>query len=283
MPFDPPFVIAPTVVTLALKALDVNNSTNTRIDTDVTSVSSSGFALHCKTWNDSQVFRLEVSWIAHTFAGGVFDSWAPNSDLLVPSHWAAEHICPKLEREQEAAIIELRSHKPQTWRCYCCSYDLPNFIHIDKHIVSKKHERKKHTAQAPSVKIEYLSGQCASGHLRVRVQLGTDPSLSIEPEQGSTDSPQRNNIGASAQARHILSETGPVGIHASPPATPPPSSITPPLIGIAYAGRSQASADHSISLAGHAPPQSQTNNVRSEVLVISVDELLYSDPRPSLN
>ena len=76
--FDPPFVIAPTVVTLALKALDVNNSTNTRIDTDVTSVSSSGFSLHCKTWLDSQIFSLEVSWIAHTFAGGVFDSWAPS-------------------------------------------------------------------------------------------------------------------------------------------------------------------------------------------------------------
>ena len=59
------------------------------------------------------------------------------------------------------------------------------------HIVGKKHERKKLTAQAPCVKIEYLSGQCASGHLRVRVQLGTDAALLSEPEQGLADNPHQ--------------------------------------------------------------------------------------------
>ena len=37
----------------------------------------------------------------------------------------------------------------------------------------------------------------------MRVQLGTDAALLSEPEQGSTDNPQKDNTGIGAQAQHI--------------------------------------------------------------------------------
>jgi len=61
--FGRAFDAAPSVV-LALAGMDVEGKTHTRIDTWSDGVTSEGFRLHVRSWEDSITWRVRISWIA---------------------------------------------------------------------------------------------------------------------------------------------------------------------------------------------------------------------------
>lgn len=63
IPFSESFVSPPTV-TVGLTNLDVDHERNTRVEVYPTDVTSEGFNVTYRTWWDSRIWGLGVSWIA---------------------------------------------------------------------------------------------------------------------------------------------------------------------------------------------------------------------------
>ncbi|MFU8882254.1 MAG: H-type lectin domain-containing protein [Rhodobacterales bacterium] len=64
----------PPMVHVALSMWDMSNSTNARADVQANEVRSEGFAILFRTWGDTKVARVRVSWLA---MGDLFeeDDW----------------------------------------------------------------------------------------------------------------------------------------------------------------------------------------------------------------
>jgi len=71
--FKEPF-LSPPMVHAGLSMWDMSNTANSRADVQTTEVRTDGFAIVFRTWGDSKVARVRVSWIA---MGDVFeaDDW----------------------------------------------------------------------------------------------------------------------------------------------------------------------------------------------------------------
>lgn len=61
--FDPPFRSAPSVH-VGLSLWDTDCRTNARIDVSAANVTPDGFDIVFRTWGDTRIARVRVSWIA---------------------------------------------------------------------------------------------------------------------------------------------------------------------------------------------------------------------------
>ena len=61
--FSQPFHAAPTVH-LSLSMWDMSNTTNARVDLQAEDVGTEGFDILFRTWGDTRVARVRVSWLA---------------------------------------------------------------------------------------------------------------------------------------------------------------------------------------------------------------------------
>lgn len=61
--FDEPFK-EPPVIHAGISMWDTDGATNQRMDLEVADVSTAGFTLVFRTWDDSRVARLRASWLA---------------------------------------------------------------------------------------------------------------------------------------------------------------------------------------------------------------------------
>ena len=61
--FDAPFSNVP-IVHVGLSGFDMDQRHSARISVRADTITSSGFELNIKTWRDTRVYKLEVSWIA---------------------------------------------------------------------------------------------------------------------------------------------------------------------------------------------------------------------------
>lgn len=62
--FPTPFASVPTVA-VSIVHLDVYNGTNTRIQISTDTVTDDGFELIARTWWDTLIYSVGVSWIAY--------------------------------------------------------------------------------------------------------------------------------------------------------------------------------------------------------------------------
>ncbi|MDS9467666.1 H-type lectin domain-containing protein [Paracoccus sp. MBLB3053] len=63
VPFDEPFV-EPPVVHLSMGMWDIGVSANQRADLRAADVTRDGFKIEFRTWGDTQVARVRVTWMA---------------------------------------------------------------------------------------------------------------------------------------------------------------------------------------------------------------------------
>jgi hypothetical protein len=61
--FDAPFS-GPPVVHIGVVGLDVSKSDNTRLRARAEDVSASGFVVSVETWLNTQIWSVEISWLA---------------------------------------------------------------------------------------------------------------------------------------------------------------------------------------------------------------------------
>ncbi|MEG3660585.1 H-type lectin domain-containing protein [Celeribacter halophilus] len=61
--FDESF-LKPPVVQVSLSMLDIDQSTNHRVDISAETVSESGFVIVFKTWGDTRIARARADWTA---------------------------------------------------------------------------------------------------------------------------------------------------------------------------------------------------------------------------
>ncbi len=61
--FAEPFVAAPAVM-VALSMWDISNAANARADVQSEDVAPDGFAILFRTWGDTRIARVRVSWTA---------------------------------------------------------------------------------------------------------------------------------------------------------------------------------------------------------------------------
>jgi H-type lectin domain len=61
--FDAPFAVAP-IVHIGLAGLDVSKFDNTRLRTRAQDVTPNGFVVCVETWLNTQIWSVEVSWLA---------------------------------------------------------------------------------------------------------------------------------------------------------------------------------------------------------------------------
>lgn len=61
--FDTAFVSAPHVQ-VAISMWDISNSSNNRVDLRAEDITQTGFQIAFRTWNDTQIARVRVSWTA---------------------------------------------------------------------------------------------------------------------------------------------------------------------------------------------------------------------------
>jgi H-type lectin domain len=62
--FDPPFDSAPHVV-LAIGGVDIANLANLRLGLEAYDVEPGEFSIRIRTWSDTQLYNVLVTWIAH--------------------------------------------------------------------------------------------------------------------------------------------------------------------------------------------------------------------------
>ena len=56
--------VTPPVVHVAMSMWDMSNTANSRADVQASDIKPEGFAIVFRTWGDSKVARVRVSWIA---------------------------------------------------------------------------------------------------------------------------------------------------------------------------------------------------------------------------
>lgn len=61
--FDEAFV-APPVVHLSLSMWDVAHDANQRLDVQAAEITTTGFVIEFRTWDDTRVARVRASWMA---------------------------------------------------------------------------------------------------------------------------------------------------------------------------------------------------------------------------
>ena len=73
MHFREPFV-SPPVVHIGMSMWDMSNTANSRADVQASDVQADSFAITFRTWGDTKVARVRVSWLA---MGDMFeeDDW----------------------------------------------------------------------------------------------------------------------------------------------------------------------------------------------------------------
>jgi hypothetical protein len=62
--FDPPFDASPHVV-LALAGVDCSHEANLRLDLEAYDIEPGEFSIRIKAWDDTLVFGVQLTWIAH--------------------------------------------------------------------------------------------------------------------------------------------------------------------------------------------------------------------------
>ncbi len=55
---------APPHVQVSISMWDISNNTNSRVDVQADDITTSGFNIVFRTWNDTQVARIRVAWTA---------------------------------------------------------------------------------------------------------------------------------------------------------------------------------------------------------------------------
>jgi len=66
--FDVPFDVKPEIV-LSVTALDADQKTPVRYNVSPMSISRDGFTIQIKTWEDTEIFGIAGTWLAHAPAG----------------------------------------------------------------------------------------------------------------------------------------------------------------------------------------------------------------------
>lgn len=61
--FETPYT-APPHVQVSISMWDISNNTNSRADVQAEDITSTGFKIAFRTWNDTQVARIRVAWTA---------------------------------------------------------------------------------------------------------------------------------------------------------------------------------------------------------------------------
>jgi hypothetical protein len=61
--FDTPYVSAPAVI-VNLSMWDMSNAANARADVQAEDVTENGFAILFRTWGDTKIARVRVSWMS---------------------------------------------------------------------------------------------------------------------------------------------------------------------------------------------------------------------------
>ena len=56
--------VAPPHVQVSISMWDISNNTNSRVDVQSEDITETGFQIVFRTWNDTQVARIRVSWTA---------------------------------------------------------------------------------------------------------------------------------------------------------------------------------------------------------------------------
>ena len=62
--FETPFSTVPSVA-LALAGVDADQTTNLRLNLEVYDIAADEFSVRISTWDDSRVFAVWVTWMAH--------------------------------------------------------------------------------------------------------------------------------------------------------------------------------------------------------------------------
>lgn len=63
MSFERPFSGSP-VVQVGITGFDMDNSANARLNVDIVSIDDAGFEIELRTWLNSRLWSVDLSWIA---------------------------------------------------------------------------------------------------------------------------------------------------------------------------------------------------------------------------
>ena len=61
--FERPFAGSP-VVQIGITGIDIDNSANARLSVDIVSIDDTGFDIELRTWLNSRLWSVNLSWIA---------------------------------------------------------------------------------------------------------------------------------------------------------------------------------------------------------------------------